>query len=117
MNPETLKTKSNHIHLSYDEFKKNKPKWTSYFRRGIEYLLFRFGLFLGKKFSLSKLQCFGRRLGKIAYLFLNKDRGIIESQLKLILWRMSGYKKSPFQEKINGTQQLPAIQIQAGRKI
>ena len=84
MNPVTKKTESNHIHPSYDEFKKNRPIWTTSLRRGIEYLLFRFGLFFGGKLSLSKLQNFGRRLGKIAYIILQKDRGIIERQLKLV---------------------------------
>ncbi len=84
MNPETTKTKFNNIHPSYDKFKKNRLAWTKSFRHGIEYFLFRFGLFLGEKLSISILQKFGRRLGKIAYLFLKKDRGIIESQLELI---------------------------------
>ena len=84
MNSETAKTESNPIHPNYDEFKKNRPIWTTTFRRGIEYFLFRFGLFLGRKLSLSKLQNLGRGLGKIAYIFLQKDRGIVESQLKLV---------------------------------
>ena len=84
MNPETSKNKSNHIHPSYDEFKKNRPIWTTSLRRGIEFYFFRFGLFLGKKLSVSKLQNFGRVLGKIAYLFLQKDRGIVKKQLELV---------------------------------
>ena len=84
MNPKTTKIKSLNLHPSYDEFKKNRPVWTTSLRREIEYFLFRLGLFLGGKFSLSKLQNFGRGFGKIAYLFLQKDRGIVESQLKLV---------------------------------
>ncbi len=84
MNPKAAKPKYQQIHPSYDEFKKNRPAWTTSFRRNVEYLLFRFGLFIGRKFSLSKLQYFGGKLGEFAYLFLYKDRGIIERQLEMI---------------------------------
>jgi len=84
LNTENRNAKSENIHPSYDEFKKIKPSWTTSLRRGIEYLFFRFGLFLGKKFSLLRLQNFGRIFAKIAYLVLKKDRGIVEKQLKLI---------------------------------
>ncbi len=82
MNHKTTKTK--HLHPTYDEFKKKKPVWTTKIRRGIEYSVFCFGLFLAKKLTIKKLQNLGRGLGKIAYLLLYKDRGIVKKQLKLI---------------------------------
>ncbi len=84
MNSTNTKVESENIHPSYDEFKKNRPVWTTSFRRGIEYLMFRFGLYLGKTIELSKLQIFGKHFGKIAYIVLRKDRGIVKKQLKLI---------------------------------
>jgi len=69
---------------TYDEFKKNRPAWTTSIRRGLEYILFRFGLYLGKKLSISQLQKLGIVIGNFAYYVLRKDRGIVIKQLKLI---------------------------------
>ena len=69
---------------TYDEFKKIRPVWTTSLRRGIEYAVFRFGLFLGRKLSLPQLQKMGRGVGSFAYRVLRKDRGIVEKQLELI---------------------------------
>ena len=80
----TKTTKPSYFHPTYDEFKKKRPVWTTNIRRGIEYSVFRFGLFLAKKLTIKKLQNLGRGLGKIGYLFLHKDRGIVKKQLKLI---------------------------------
>ena len=69
---------------TYDEFKKNRPAWTTSLRRRFEYAVFSFGLFLGKKLSLTQLQKLGRGVGSFAYQVLRKDRGIVEKQLELI---------------------------------
>lgn len=69
---------------TYDEFKKNRPVWTTSLRRGVEYAVFRFGLYLGKILSLPQLQKMGRGVGSFAYKVLRKDRGIVEKQLELI---------------------------------
>ncbi len=69
---------------TYDEFKKSRPEWTTSIRRELEYLVFKFGLFLGKKLSVPLLQKFGKGVGSVAYRVLRKDRGIVEKQLKLI---------------------------------
>ncbi|MGK5092661.1 hypothetical protein WDW89_11690 [Deltaproteobacteria bacterium TL4] len=70
--------------FSYTEFKKKRPQWTTRVRRNLEYFVFCFGLFLGRKFSLERLQGLGRGLGKLAYHVLRKDRGIVEKQLAWI---------------------------------
>ena len=69
---------------TYDEFKKNRPAWTTALRRWFEYAVFSFGLFLGKKLSLTQLQKLGRGVGSFAYQVMRKDRGIVEKQLELI---------------------------------
>ena len=84
MSSDNLETKSKILEPTYDEFKKNRPAWTTSLRRGVEYAAFRFGLFLGKKLSLPQLQKLGRGVGSFAYQVLRKDRGIVEKQLELI---------------------------------
>ncbi|MBC8259529.1 MAG: hypothetical protein H8E38_10965 [SAR324 cluster bacterium] len=84
MSAENLQQKPEIQQPTYDEFKKNRPAWTTSLRRGIEYAVFRFGLYLGKKLSLQQLQKLGRGFGSFAYKVLRKDRGIVEKQLKLI---------------------------------
>ena len=84
MSSDSLETESKILEPTYDEFKKNRPAWTTSLRREIEYAVFRFGLFLGKEISLAQLQKFGRGIGSLAFLVLRKDRGIVEKQLKLI---------------------------------
>jgi len=75
---------TNKLHPNYDEFRKNRPVWTTSARRSIEYILFLFGMILGKKFSVKTLQKLGSVLGSFAYKVLRKDRGIVEKQLELI---------------------------------
>ena len=78
---------------TYDEFKKNRPEWTTSIRRGLEYILFRFGLYLGKKLSISQLQKLGLGIGSFAYHVLRKDRGIVIKQLKLIFPELNDVKR------------------------
>ena len=78
---------------TYDEFKKNRPAWTTSIRRGLEYILFRFGLYLGKKLSISQLQKLGLGIGSFAYHVLRKDRGIVIKQLKLIFPELNDAKR------------------------
>ena len=78
---------------TYDEFKKNRPAWTASIRRGLEYIVFRFGLYLGKKLSISQLQKLGLGIGNFAYHVLRKDRGIVIKQLKLIFPELNDAKR------------------------
>ena len=84
MTSDSLKPETEIRPPTYDEFKKNRPVWTASLRRGVEYAVFRFGLFLGKNLSLPRLQKMGREVGSFAYKVLRKDRGIVEKQLELI---------------------------------
>ncbi len=84
MNSDKLYPETKFHQPTYDEFKKNRPAWTTSIRRGLEYILFRFGLYLGKKLSISQLQKLGIVIGNFAYYVLRKDRGIVIKQLKLI---------------------------------
>ena len=84
MNPDSLYPKTEFPQPTYDEFKKNRPAWTTSIRRGLEYILFRLGLYLGKKLSISQLQKLGQGIGSFAYRVLRKDRGIAIKQLKMI---------------------------------
>ena len=84
MTPDSLQPETEIRQPTYDEFKKNRPVWTTSLRRGVEYAVFRFGLFLGKKLSLPQLQKMGRGVGSLGYKVLHKDRGIVEKQLELI---------------------------------
>ena len=84
MTPDSLQPETEIRQPTYDEFKKNRPVWTTSLRRGVEYAVFRFGLFLGKKLSLPQLQKMGRGVGSFGYKVLHKDRGIVEKQLELI---------------------------------
>ena len=94
MTHDSLNPETKYLHPTYDEFKKNRPVWTTSMRRGVEYAVFRFGLFLGKILTLSNLQKMGRGVGRFAYFVLLKDRGIIEKQLELIFPELD-----PFQRK------------------
>jgi len=84
LTPDSLQPETEIRQPTYDEFKKNRPVWTTSLRRGVEYAVFRFGLFLGKKLSLPQLQKMGRGVGNFGYKVLRKDRGIVEKQLELI---------------------------------
>ena len=93
MNSDSLQPETEFSQPTYDEFKKNRPAWTTSIRRGLEYIIFRFGLYLGKKLSISQLQKLGLGLGKFAYHVLRKDRGIIIKQLKLIFPELHDTKR------------------------
>ena len=93
MNSDSLNPENEFPQPTYDEFKKNRPAWTTSIRRGLEYNLFRFGLYLGKKLSISQLQKLGLGIGSFAYHVLRKDRGIIIKQLKLIFPELSDVKR------------------------
>ena len=84
MSSDSLETESKILEPTYDEFKKNRPAWTTSLRRGVEYAVFRFGLYLGRRLSLKQLQKLGRVIGSLAFMVLRKDRGIVEKQLELI---------------------------------
>ena len=70
--------------ISYAEFKKRRPKWTTRFRRSLEYYFFCFFIYLGQRLSVRRLQSIGKWIGRLAYRILNKDRGIVEKQLEMI---------------------------------
>ena len=93
MNSDSLHPENESPQPTYDEFKKNRPAWSTSIRRGLEYIIFRFGLYLGKKLSISQLQKLGLGLGKFAYHVLRKDRGIIRKQLKLIFPELHDTKR------------------------
>ena len=87
---------------TYDEFKKIRPVWTTSLRRGIEYAVFRFGLFLGRKLSLPQLQKMGRGVGSFAYRVLRKDRGIVEKQLELIFPELDAAQRKQWTKECFG---------------
>ena len=93
MTPDSLEPETKILQPTYDEFKKNRAVWTASLRHGIEYAVFRFGLFLGKKLSLLQLQKIGRGVGSVGYKVLRKDRGIIEKQLELIFPELDAAKR------------------------
>ena len=93
MTPNSLQPETEISQPTYDEFKKNRPVWTTSLRRGLEYAMFRFGLLLGKKLSLRWLQKIGRGVGGIGYKVLRKDRGIVEKQLELIFPELDAYER------------------------
>ena len=93
MNSDSLHPETEFPQPTYDEFNKNRPAWTTSIRRGLEYILFRFGLYLGKKFSISQLQKLGLGIGNFAYHVLRKDRGIVIKQLKLIFPELNDPKR------------------------
>ena len=93
MNSDSFHSGTEFPQPSYDEFKKNRPAWTTSIRRGLEYILFRFGLYLGKKLSISQLQKLGLGIGNFAYHVLRKDRGIVIKQLKLIFPELNDAKR------------------------
>ena len=93
MNSDSLHPETKFPEPKYDEFKKNRPAWTTSIRRGLEYIFFRFGLYLGKKFSISQLQKLGLVIGNFAYKVLRKDRGIVIKQLKLVFPELNDAKR------------------------
>ena len=93
MNSGSLNSETELHQPTYDEFKKNRPAWTTSIRRGLEYIIFRFGLYLGKKLSISQLQKLGWGIGAFAYHVLRKDRGIAIKQLKLIFPELNDTKR------------------------
>ncbi len=99
MTHDSLKPETKYIHPTYDEFKKKRPVWTTSMRRGVEYAVFRFGLFLGKILTLSNLQQMGRGIGHFAYLVLRKDRGIVEKQLELIFPELDSFQRKKWAQQ------------------
>ena len=67
--------------LHYEEFRKHRPSSTRIFRRNAEYLLYLLGTWLADRFELKHLQVAGRFIGKLAYRFFPKERGIALMQL------------------------------------
>lgn len=74
----------NQEEISYQAFKKKRPRWTKTIRRNLEYKALQGGIALGRYLTFEKLQFVGRCLGRVAYYLLKKDRGIIEKQLALV---------------------------------
>ena len=99
MTPDSLQTESEIRQPTYDEFKKKRPVWTTSLRRGVEYAVFRFGLFLGRNLSLPQLQKLGRGVGSFGYKVLLKDRGIIEKQLKLIFPELNAAQRKKWTQE------------------
>jgi len=93
LNSEGLNQETDFSQTTYDEFKKNRPVWTTSIRREFEYIFFRFGLYLGKILSISQLQRVGLIVGNCAYHILKKDRGIVLKQLKLIFPELNQVKR------------------------
>lgn len=69
--------------ISYSSFKKNRPSWTKFFRRQIEFYILCFFMVIGSKIPFEWLQRLGQLLGQLAYRVLRKDRGIINYQLEM----------------------------------
>ena len=102
MGTESLQSETEILQPTYDEFKKNRPVWTTSLRRGVEYAVFRFGLYLGKKLSVSQLQKLGRGVGSFAYQVLRKDRGIVEKQLELIFPELDAAQRKQWTKECFG---------------
>ena len=102
MSSDSLETESKILESTYDEFKKNRPAWTTSLRREVEHGIFCFGLFLGKVISLTQLQKLGRVFGSLAFLVLRKDRGIIEKQLELIFPEIDAEKRRQWTQECFG---------------
>ncbi|MBF0238275.1 MAG: hypothetical protein HQM12_11265 [SAR324 cluster bacterium] len=75
--------------VSYEQFKKKRPKWTLRFRRNIEFAFFCFFEKIGNTYSLKTLQKAGKIIGLLAFILLKKDRGIAEKQLSLVFPELS----------------------------
>lgn len=82
------------IHISYTEFKKRRPRWTTSIRRNLEYGIVLLGHFLGRIIPLAKLQTFGKGIGHLAYFLLKKDRGIAEKQLAMVFPEIKDSERS-----------------------
>ena len=93
MNSDSLHPETKFPQPTYDEFKKTRPAWTTSIRRGLEYIVFRFGLYLGKKLSIAQLQKLGLGIGNFAYYVFRKDRGIVIKQLKMIFPELNDAKR------------------------
>jgi KDO2-lipid IV(A) lauroyltransferase len=78
---ETAELKDLEQALHYEEFRKHRPSSTRIFRRNAEYLLYLLGTWLADRFELKHLQVAGRFIGKLAYRFFPKERGIALMQL------------------------------------
>ncbi|MGA1164811.1 MAG: lysophospholipid acyltransferase family protein, partial [bacterium] len=68
--------------ISYSQFRKDpRASWTIRLSRNLQYQLFKFGLWLGDRLTLSQLQKIGRGIGNLSYWLLSKERGIAKVQL------------------------------------
>jgi len=80
--------------ISYEPFRKHRASWAASFRRGIEYRIFCFGLWLGQTLSVPRLQQLGRFVGLLAYHLFPKDRGIAETQLERVFPEVSATERT-----------------------
>ena len=71
-------------------------------RRGVEYAVYRFGLYLGRRLSLKQLQKLGSVIGSVALLVLRKDRGIVEKQRELIFPEIDAAKRRQWTKECFG---------------
>ncbi len=79
--------------ISYEPFRKHRATWAASFRRGLEYRIFCFGVWLGQTLSVSRLQQLGRITGRLAYHLFPKDRGIAETQLARVFPEVSSTER------------------------
>ena len=75
--------------ISYEPFRKHRASWATSFRRGIEYRIFCFGVWLGQTLSVPRLQQLGRITGTLVYHLFSKDRGIADTQLERVFPEVS----------------------------
>ena len=81
--------------ISYSQFRKDpRASWTIRLSRNLQYQLFKFGLWLGDRLTLSQLQKIGRGIGKLAYWLLSKERGIVRVQLERVFPEVSESTRS-----------------------
>ncbi|MEC8594842.1 MAG: hypothetical protein VXY74_08550, partial [SAR324 cluster bacterium] len=81
--------------ISYSQFRKDpRASWTIRLSRNLQYQLFKFGLWLGDRLTLSQLQKIGRGIGKLAYWLLSKERGIARAQLERVFPEVSESTRS-----------------------
>ncbi|MGK0289975.1 MAG: KDO2-lipid IV(A) lauroyltransferase [bacterium] len=70
---------------NYYKFKKNKSARLKPIRHFFEYILIKIFLITSSLFTIRMNQWFGRTLGRLAYYFAKKDRGIAQYQLDFAL--------------------------------
>ena len=81
--------------ISYSQFRKDqRVSWVIRLSRNLQFQLFKFGLWLGDRLTLSQLQKIGRGIGKLAYWLLSKERAIARAQLERVFPEVSEFTRS-----------------------